>query len=64
MLIEAEVVHDYLEQGLGLSFIMPTEEQTQQLENLIAQLPPFEALREDRPDGQCLVVSRLLPSAR
>lgn len=64
LLIEAEVVHDYGEQGLGLSFIMPTEEQTQQLENLIAQLPPLEALRDDRPDGQCLVVSRLLPSAR
>ena len=64
VLIEAEVVHDYGEQGLGLSFIMLTQEQRQQLENLIAQLPPLEALREDRPDGQCLVVSRLLPSAR
>ncbi len=62
VVVEAKIVCDHGEGGLGLEFVSLTPEQKQQLEKLIAHLPPLESLQDDRPEGEGLVVSRLMPS--
>jgi hypothetical protein len=64
VIVEACVVRDDGARGLGLQFDSMTPEQTQQLERLIEQLPPLESLQEGDPEGERLVVSRLIPPPR
>ncbi len=64
VVVDAKLVADHGESGLGLEFISLTPEQKQELEKLIAHLPPLESLQDGRPDGESLVISRLVSSER
>ncbi len=64
VVVDAKLVADHKESGMGLEFVSVTPEQKQELEKLIAHLPPLESLQDGRPDGESLVISRLVSSAR
>ena len=49
---------------MGLEFVSLTPEQKQELEKLIAHLPPLESLQDGRPDGESLVISRIVSAER
>jgi len=61
VIVGAKVVCDHGEGGLGLEFNFRTPAQKQQLEKLVTRLPALEALQDGRPDGEGLVVSRVMP---
>ncbi len=64
VVVDAKLVADHGESGMGLEFVSLTPEQKQELEKLIAHLPPLESLQDGRPDGESLVISRLVSSER
>ncbi len=64
VVVDARLVADHGESGMGLEFVSLTPEQKQELEKLIAHLPPLESLQDGRPDGESLVISRLVSSER
>ncbi len=64
VVVDAKLMADHGESGMGLEFVSLTPEQKQELEKLIAHLPPLESLQDGRPDGENLVISRLVSSER
>ncbi len=64
VVVDAKLVADHKESGMGLEFVSVTPEQKQELEKLIAPLPPLESLQDGRPDGENRVLSRLVSSER
>ncbi|MCZ6464926.1 MAG: PilZ domain-containing protein [Proteobacteria bacterium] len=50
LLVDAEVVRDDGDQGLGLAFADPSRGVTEQIEQIVASLPSVESL--DAPDGR------------
>lgn len=63
LVLEAEVVRDHGEHGLGLQFVSMPPEQTRKLEKLIQRLPPLESLRDADSEGKRLVISQLVRSS-
>ena len=64
VVVHATLVADHGESGMGLEFVSLTPEQKQELEKLIAHLPPLESLQDGRPDGESLVISRIVSAER
>ena len=58
LVVEADVVRDDLDRGLGLRFVLLSPADRDELAKLIAELKPIESLR-DR-EGEPLVVSRVI----
>ena len=64
VIVGAKIVADHGEAGMGLKFVSLSPKQRKQLEKLITHLPPLESLQDGRPDGESLVISRLMASER
>jgi len=59
--IDAEVIRDDGEAGLGLRFTHPSSETSRALEKFVACLPSVESLEDGEVDGMGTVISEILP---
>ena len=59
LIFDAEVLREDLE-GVALRFVGLSPEQTLWLEQMLERLPPLESLTDDAPEGEQLVVSKLV----
>ncbi len=61
MILDAEVLRED-QVGFGLRFVSLSPEQKLRLEQMLERLPPLESLAGDAPEGERLVVSKLVRS--
>ena len=59
LIFDAEVLREDLE-GVALRFVGLSPEQILWLEQMLERLPPLESLTGDAPEGERLVVSKLV----
>ena len=60
IVLDAMIVRDDGSEGFGLLFVGVSPEKERQLQKLLGQLPPLEALCDEELRGRGLVISRLL----
>jgi hypothetical protein len=64
VVIEAKVVRDDGEDGLGLAFTSPTASQRRAIEKLISRLPPVESLSDGAKERDGVVIAQVTPAPK